>query len=233
MDNERGTMSPADKSIDRIRRDNRLNQYYISENVDPPDSITRRDFVKVSLVALGVGVLAAAGIGIYRQARSEEEMPVLLGSETADVYGIKVAGRPEFLRRTQSALDLLKPTIYWDTDVQRLEKIADSTASVIFVQREPTFYVGQKTWTSSTVWYASSIAHDAHHIRLYQEAIELYGDKADPELWSGPKGETLCMQFQIDVLRSLNAPTAYISRLEQIIKEGPTYQDVPLDKRDW
>jgi hypothetical protein len=90
-----------------------------------------------------------------------------------------------------------------------------------------TFEAGRATWSSETLWYASAIAHDSRHSRLYYEAKYARGGKEPPgDTYMGAEAEKKCLAFQLDALRMMKAPQVLIDRVIAWMA-NPTYQSSP------
>ncbi len=144
-------------------------------------------------------------------------------SETVD--GIEIRGRPEFLLQSKQSLELLKPMAQFKVIQANIAIIRQGNRSGMRAWTEnPTFIVGRRTWEHSVLWYASAIAHDAYHSKLYREAKNAMGG-AEPEAdaWTGVAAEKQCLAFQREVMLDLNADPETIAYLEDCVKH-PTYQ---------
>jgi hypothetical protein len=93
--------------------------------------------------------------------------------------------------------------------------------------------IGERTWNSPTTWYASAIAHEGFHIKLYREARMRSGVEP-PEIntWAGAEAEKKCLKFQLRVLQELKAEDAVLEYLRELM-ESPTYQGDPLSREDY
>ncbi len=130
------------------------------------------------------------------------------------LYGIRVEGDEAFRARTREALMLLSGVREFPRIQAHLWRIKQYACSGVEPGRRATFYVGRRTWDSSPLWYAGSIAHDAHHVMLYRAGTP----------WTGKAAETRCIEFQLQVLAQLNAPAYLMDSLGETAK-NPTYQE--------
>ncbi len=96
----------------------------------------------------------------------------------------------------------------------------------------PTFVVGKRTWSHSALWYAGAIAHDCFHSKLYQEARASLGSQPPADSWTGTDAEKKCLNFQIEVMESLDAGAETIAYLKQVEK-NPAYQGHNRGWRGW
>jgi hypothetical protein len=89
---------------------------------------------------------------------------------------------------------------------------------------KPTFMVGTPTWSHSALWYASAIAHDAYHAKLYNDAKRRGRGRA-PRIgtWTGVVAERKCLSFQKRVLIALDAEAELIDYVARCA-ENPSYQ---------
>jgi hypothetical protein len=148
--------------------------------------------------------------------------------------GMEIRGGREFQRRTGEALALLQSLSEFEMIHAHLAIIRQGTRSGITAWAErPVFTVGAPTWNHSALWYASAIAHDAYHAKLYRDAKQRQPDrKPRVSAWSGNAAERICLAFQRDVLLSLNANKTIIEYLETHL-QNPTYQGRSGGWRGW
>jgi len=153
-------------------------------------------------------------------------------SETFE--GIKIRGGFDFLLRTHAALALLRPTSRFAQIRNSIGLIRQGRRSGMKAwAKEPTFVVGAPTWRHSTLWYAGAIAHDAYHAKLYVAAKQVSrGKEPDADAWTGTEAEKQCLDFQLQVLRELNADPKTMAYLEECLK-NPTYQGHNRGWRSW
>lgn len=149
---------------------------------------------------------------------------VLQGTVSAEqIEGIEVQGSREFVLRTQQSLQLLQSTPQFAVVRPYFGAIRQGKRSGMDVYADPpTYEVGFPTWSHSALWYASTIAHDAYHSKLYH----------DGEVWTGKEAERVCLKFQREVLIELKAGNELILYLDQLIK-NPTYQGDPESEEDY
>lgn len=140
-------------------------------------------------------------------------------------HGIEVRGDVDFERRTDEALSLLRPLRQFAIIRQNLFVIRQARRSGMKAWlAKPTFMVGRPTWSHSALWYASAIAHDAYHSKLYRDAHKRGGGQA-PRIgtWTGMEAEKKCLSFQRRVLIALDADAKLIDYVARCA-ENPSYQ---------
>jgi hypothetical protein len=152
-------------------------------------------------------------------------------SETVD--GIEIKGSPAFLVCTKEALELLKPTPFFNVVPRYIAIIKQGKRSGMRAYaKRPTFVVGKPTWRHSAVWYAGTIAHDSYHSKLYHETRAITGKNPPADCWTGIEAEKKCLAFQIKVLEMLNADAETVAYLEELEK-NPAYQGHNRGWRGW
>lgn len=148
--------------------------------------------------------------------------------------GIEIRGSDAFLAATERALGQLRRTSHFETVRRHVRIIREGRRSGIAVHRWwPTFTVGRRTWASHPGWYASGIAHEAHHQKLFLEARARSCLWRFREwTWSGAEAEKRCLAFQLEVLEELGAPEPVLSYVRELMKD-PRYQGNPRSYRDY
>jgi hypothetical protein len=159
---------------------------------------------------------------------------VSLGRRWDLIYGIEVRGNIEFLHCTREALTLLQPLAQFGVIERHLRVIRQGTRSGMKAWADkPTFVAGKATWRHSPLWYASAIAHDAYHAKLYFDAKGDHGGtEPEADAWTGAKAERECLAFQQQVLLALNADETIIHYIENCAL-NPTYQGRNKGWRSW
>jgi hypothetical protein len=140
------------------------------------------------------------------------------------IDGIEVRGDLSFRARTREALGLLRETAAISLVQAHVRVIRQGKRSGMRAWgNEPTFVAGRATWQHSALWYASAIAHDAYHAKLYDTATKTNGGREpSADQWTGVEAERKCLDFQYTVLRALNSDAntlRYVARCA----ENPTY----------
>jgi hypothetical protein len=149
------------------------------------------------------------------------------------VDGIEIKGSPAFLVYTKEALELLRPTPFFNVIPHYVAVIQQGKRSGMRAYaKRPTFVVGKRTWSHSALWYAGAIAHDSYHSKLYHDARERGGGKPPADCWTGREAEKKCLAFQIKVMKTLGADAETVAYLEEVEK-NPTYQGHTHGWRSW
>ncbi len=162
-------------------------------------------------------------------------------AETAHL-GIEIRGSERFVRETREALDLLRTRCPAEFDsVQRsIGRIRESRRSGMDVHASPpTLGVSEQSSSYSPTWYASVIAHDAHHATAYFDHLSRNGPPVPDAVWVGTEAEAAANRFQLGVLEALGAPQheiAYLGSLDgshhDVNRDG-TYDQRDYDARSW
>jgi hypothetical protein len=157
-----------------------------------------------------------------------------IGRKSETVVGMDIWGNSEFRRCTRAALRLLEPLVEYKIIDGHLGSIRQGKRSGVTAWAErPVFTVAAPTWKHSSIWYASAIAHDAYHPKLYRDAKGNNPRKEPPvNAWSGKAAERACLLFQRQVLVSLGADKSIIEYVEKHA-ENPTYQGRNKGWRGW
>ena len=146
---------------------------------------------------------------------------------------ITIIGDDDFIERTKAALSFIEegaPEFYAIVTnnigiIQRGEN-----SGILSSRTPPTFYVGERTYKKSNLWYASAIVHDANHSKLYHDYLKEHGPPVPHEKYGGRSGEDACLSVQADFLRAVNAPEATIRHVMRMKKVDYFSPGV---KRDW
>ncbi|NOQ63808.1 MAG: hypothetical protein GQ582_04790 [Methyloprofundus sp.] len=150
---------------------------------------------------------------------SIEDFIALSHDEIKVIEQIKLVGSSEFISNTEASLELLKtsaPVVF--------AKIQDSIATIeqaeyshMWAGEEPPRYAVADTDSFySTQWYAGAIAHEAKHSELYQAYLAEHGLPVPDSIWRSDAAEQLCVDYQIEVLKKINAPQFDIDYLKQL-----------------
>ncbi len=147
---------------------------------------------------------------------------------------IEIRGNPEFRFCTQKAIDRLRSIPQFELILNHVAVIRQGRRSGMKAWAEkPTFTVGAATWRHSVIWYASAIAHDAYHAKLYFDAKGgSHAKEPDNDAWTGVEAEKSCLAFQRQVLLELNADEKIIAYIDRCA-ENPTYQGHTTGWRGW
>lgn len=159
-----------------------------------------------------------------------------LGSSVYEHYrGIRIAGSVEFARRTRIALDLVHAHGFHDGVRQHLGIIQECDRSGVAPERvRPTFRAGPRIWKADTLWYASTIVHEAFHSKLFHENRRrvLCIRFTPTKCWKGPDAERKCLSAQLEFLRVCGADEDIIHYVLNLIVD-PSYCTIPWNKRTW
>lgn len=148
-----------------------------------------------------------------------------------EFFGIKVEGDENFLERTKEALEMLAglPEFSQIKSFIGLIRQAERSGMRAY-DKIPTYEVADPTSSHSTLWYASTIAHDGFHSLLYHQGKEkLKGREPDADLWTGTQAEKQCLGFQLKVLEQLTTEKYLLDYIREHMKD-PKYQG---DNRSW
>src|SRR5205823_6000683 len=92
--------------------------------------------------------------------------------------GVAISGSEPFVSATIRALDALHASGSFQKVNRNICGIHQESPSGVFGWLgRPIMGVGEPTWRAETVWYASSIAHDAYHVQLFREEREARGGR--------------------------------------------------------
>jgi len=218
----------------------RKNPAEIPDKVLPTDSHdvpNRRDFLKSLFVAGTAGSALLSGCaGILTDIQCSLTSVNSEGSLCAErkvkklFEGIEIRGTREFIRNTEKALYLLFSNSNSFLEVKRyLGRIQQSKSSGMNISGKlPTAEIGEKTFKSSSIWYASSIAHETYHSLLFHQG----GKKLNGDGWTGTVAEQECIAFQLQVLKELSADKYLIEYvIEQ--KAAPKFHLINKVDQDW
>lgn len=96
-----------------------------------------------------------------------------------------------------------------------------SGSAMYAYESPPRYAVGDATRNAGTLWYASTIVHDANHSRLYHESKE----------WTGGNAEKICLDAQANSLSKMGAAQSTIDYVNGM-KNDPYWQ-TPVEDRYW
>jgi hypothetical protein len=148
---------------------------------------------------------------------------------------IQLQGSRWFIAQTQAALACLRTA---DSHAQvwgLLAVLRKAKRSGVHAHKiVPVIDVGQRVWDfSPTSWYASGIAHEGFHIKLYREAkLQNGGREPDVNIWGGVEAEKKCLAFQLLILQELKAEDSVLEYIRELMK-SPNYQGDPLSLKDY
>ena len=142
---------------------------------------------------------------------------------TSSTYNkIKITGSDEFIIKTQASLELLKNQA--PSALKKIEQyigiIEQGEFSHMWAFEEPSRYeVCDLDSFYSVQWFAGAIAHEATHSELYHAYQAKQGLPVPAHIWSSETAEKLCIQYQIDVLQTINAPQYDIDSLNELLAD--------------
>ncbi len=159
-----------------------------------------------------------------RDPAPEQGLPAVgAGSCLNEVTAPAIEGSGTFWERTSQALALLPPD-YYSIVVCWLQAIrqdagnsrVDVVEGTFFVNDDLAFGLDANEPYVSEVYYASSLVHDAVHVREYWQGRPSYGRD----------GELAALQVQLEVLQALAAPQWIVDCTQQIVDniDDPAYQ---------
>ncbi len=137
----------------------------------------------------------------------EGEPPGAEGSCLSGTEEPEIQGSDVFWKRTHEALNILPPD-YYTTVGCWLRVIRQDPGSSRVDVVQGTFFVDDSLGMGPDIeFYASSLVHDAIHVREYSQGRPYYGRD----------GELTALEVQLDVLQALNAPQRTVSCVQEII----------------
>jgi len=95
----------------------------------------------------------------------------------------------------------------------------------------PTFDLANRTAYYSVSWCAGSIAHDAYHSKLYHDHLQAFGMPVPDEVWTGQDKEMECVEFQVRVMKDIEAPASEVFYLSG--QDGSHYDLDGDSKETW
>lgn len=149
---------------------------------------------------------------------SIEDFIDLTDNTSEIVDKIKVVGNNEFITQTKSSLEILKnlAPIAFEKIQKYIGTIEQGEFSHMWAFESPPRYeVSNKDSFYSIKWYAGAIAHESKHSELYQEYQAKHGLPVPDNIWSSDKAEKTCIDYQIDIMKKINAPQLDIDFLSQ------------------
>jgi len=149
-----------------------------------------------------------------------------------EIDGIVIEGNKKFLIQTRKALSLLKksvPLLYRRIILTGIKKIKlHKTSGMNLFAKIPTYEVSERTAFSSLKWYASTIAHEAYHSKLYFDYKNKHKGQVPRKVFASAEAELQCIKFQTKVAKRIGAPAADIKYLKSL--DG---SHAKLEKIDW
>jgi hypothetical protein len=150
---------------------------------------------------------------------------------------VDVIGNARFKHQVGAALSLMRdkaPEAY-GTVARYAPRIEQAERSGMEAYRDPpTFTMADTTAFYSVTWCAGCIAHDAYHSRMYHEYQDNHPGPVPGEAWTGDRAERLCLDYQLEVMRSIVAPQSEIAYLESVeVHYYDTNKDGTYDRDDY
>lgn len=139
---------------------------------------------------------------------------------TPKLDSIIIEGDKKFTTQTIKALGVLKrktPRVYNDFILKFVRKIKlYKTSGMNLFAKTPTFEVSSKTAFKSLKWYASVIAHEAYHSKLYFEYNKKNKKEVPREVYASQKAEIKCIRYQIKIGRKIGLSSADIKYIKSL-----------------
>lgn len=167
------------------------------------------------LILISIPVASFAWVR-FRQA--PEKPPTSVSISQPKEYTLEIKGDKQCIQDTNDALDNLRfaaPAEY--SNVKRyigIIECIESNSGIAVKENPPRFQVGKPTYESSygSMWYASVLAHEACHSRLYREYLAAHPKQQVPlDAYGGRPGEETCLSVQAGVLKKLGAGDTLIN----------------------
>ena len=157
------------------------------------------------------------------QNSTQEKSKNIKESHRTNDQPIKIIGDDDFIKKTEDALSKIKeksPMSYAIvTNHISIIRSVEKRSGIDAKAKYPTFYVGLTTSNSPLNWYASTIVHDAYHVKLYRDYTKEHkGEPVPPEVYSGRKAEDACLSAQENFLREIKASVRYIQQMRDMRK---------------
>ena len=151
------------------------------------------------------------------QPANNEQFTQPTSSRMGQWSSIQIIGDANFTQRAEAALNLIRtetPDMY-EWILHYMGVIRQYSRSGMWWWLDPPEYrIGTPTYTSSTIWLATTIVHDAlHALQAYYEP-ETFLDP-NSQLWYD--AEMDAVRMQIEFLRRINAPQHYITHSENMM----------------
>ena len=154
--------------------------------------------------------------------------------------GIELRGTRNFTDHVVSALTLLRtkaPEAYGIVTNCIKVIVQSAHTGMAAYANPPTSHLHDKVEWESLQGFASGIAHESFHSKLYLDRQRELGASAvvPDDAWTGETAEMLCCQHQARVLRRIGGSEAEISYYDWDPTRDPTnrYWEVPYEKRNW
>lgn len=149
---------------------------------------------------------------------------------------IQIKGDAACESSTLDALKLLsnKAPVHYATVIKYIGIIecAPQGSGMFAAEDPPRFLAGDSTRNADTAWYASGIAHEAGHSKLYHDYKDTHpGQLVPPDAWSGESAEKICLDAQYDALAKVGGAQYQLDYVKNVI--NTKYYEVPYGQRWW
>lgn len=149
---------------------------------------------------------------------------------------IQIKGDAVCKSSTLDALKLLNesaPTHY-ATAIKYIGIIECATqgSGMFAAENPPRQLAGDNERSAGAVWYASGIAHESCHSKLYHDYKDVHpGQIVPPDAWSGESAEKTCLDAQYDALTKIGGTQDQLNYVKNVI--NTKYYEVPYTQRWW
>lgn len=140
----------------------------------------------------------------------------LTNSEIKIVDQIKVIGSLKFITQTEAAFEILKKStpIAFAKIQKYIGIIEQGELSHMWAdEKTPRYEVDDVASFYSIKWYAGTLAHEATHSELYHQYQAKHGLPVPAHIWRSDSIEKFCIEYQIDIMKKMNAPQVDINSL--------------------
>lgn len=159
-----------------------------------------------------------------------------------DYNGIRISGDKEYVTQVKASLELINRSAPEEfANIRRYVGIIEQNerSGMLAYAEPPKYQMSKVTAFYSLTWCAGTIAHDAHHSKLYHDYKESHGGLVPDNVWIGKEAEMKCIAYQSMVLQKIDAPQQeliYLKTLDgsyyDIDKDGD-YDEEDYIKRNW
>lgn len=135
---------------------------------------------------------------------------------------INIVGDQTCIDQTNQALDLLK--VKTPDDYHNVVKYIgiieciEAGSGMSAEENPPRYRVGKLTRDAGTIWYASTIVHDAWHSKLYHDYLDAHlGSLIPDDVWKGKNAEQQCLDVQYNALEKMSADQTTLDYVKNVI----------------
>lgn len=190
------------------------------------------------MIKLIIFILLILGVvlGVYLVVKEEFPTTLPTSSKTKNITSIKAVGDDKCIEEVNQSLALLKAkaTGHFEVVVGYLGTIeCVSDNSGIFDYDKPArVKFAQLTLDEGVFWLAGAIAHEACHVKQYNDyKVENLTKKVPDEVYKGRNAESQCLDAQANALEKIGADKDTIDYVKKSINEE--YWKVPDRIRWW